>query len=83
MISDHKIDTRTTSTDAPPAPPAAARPSSALLWVLLVLGVFADVTASAVLHEVYVSSASGLLVLGCVAALVLRARAARSAQHGA
>jgi len=83
MTSDPTTDRRTTATDAPSATPAAARPGSAVLWVLLVLGVFANVTASAVLHDVYVSSASGLLVLGCVAALVLRARTGRSAQHGA
>jgi hypothetical protein len=78
MTSDHTIDTRTTTTDTPSAPPAATRSSSALLWVLLVLGVFANVTASAVLHDVYVSSASGLLVLGCVAALAVRAHRNRT-----
>ena len=77
MTSDHKIDSRTTTTGTPPTPPAS-RPRSTLLWVLLVLGVFVNVTASAVLHDVYVSSASGLLVLGCAAALVLGARAART-----
>jgi hypothetical protein len=78
MTSDPMIDSRTPTSDAPPAPPVATRPRSGLLWVLLVLGVFANVTASAVLHDVYVSSASGLLVLGCVAALALRARTTRT-----
>jgi hypothetical protein len=80
MTSDHTIDSPTTTTGTPPAPPATNRSGSTLLWVVLVLGVFANVTASAVLHNVYVSSATGLVVLACVATLVLRARAAR---HGA
>jgi uncharacterized membrane protein len=80
MTSDHTIDSPTTTTGTPPAPPATTRSGSTVLWVVLVLGVFANVTASAVLHNVYVSSATGLVVLACVAALVLRARAAR---HGA
>ena len=78
MISDPKIDSRTPTTEVPATPPAATPPRSAPLWVLLVLGVIANVTASAVLHDVYVSSATGLLVIGCVAALALRARTART-----
>jgi uncharacterized membrane protein HdeD (DUF308 family) len=82
MTSDPTNDRPTSTTDAAPTPPAATPPqssSSTWIWVLLVLGVLANITASAVLHNVYVSSATGLVVLGCVAALVLRARAAR---HG-
>jgi hypothetical protein len=81
MTSDPTHDRPTSTTDAGRTPPAATPPSrssSTWIWVLLVLGVLADVTASAVLHNVYVSSATGLLVLGCVAALVLRARAGRN-----
>jgi hypothetical protein len=77
MTSDPMPDSGTTPTPTtPPDPPRRA--GSSALWVLLVLGVFANVTASAVLHNVYISSATGVLVLGCVAALVLRARAART-----
>lgn len=84
MTSDLKIDSPTTTTGTPSAPSTSTPPtngrSNAWLWVVLVLGVLANVTASAVVHNVYVSSATGLVVLACVAALVLRARAAR---HGA
>jgi hypothetical protein len=78
MISDSMIDSRPPTTRTPPAPPAETRPRSALLWVLLVLGVLVNVTATSVLANVYVSSASGLLVLGCVAALALRTRVPRT-----
>lgn len=76
MTSEPTPDRPTPTPSAPPQT-AAPRPGNAVLWVLLVLGVFGNITASAVLHDVYVSSAFALLVLGCVAALVLRARAAR------
>lgn len=60
-----------------PPPPSTRRPRSTVLWVLLVVCVFANVTASAVLDDVWVSTATGVLVLACVAALVLRARSGR------
>jgi hypothetical protein len=81
MTSDPTNDHPTPTAGAVPTQPVATPPStssSTWIWVLLVLGVLANVTASAVLHNVYVSSATGLVVLACVAALVLRARAARN-----
>jgi hypothetical protein len=78
MISDSMIDNRPSTLDTPPAPPVVTRPRSALPWVLLVLGVLTNVTFHSVLTNVYVSSASGLLVLGCVAVLAARARFPRT-----
>ncbi len=78
MTSDSMIDSRTPATDAPPTHRAATRPRSALLWVLLAVGLLTDVTFHSVLENVYVSSASGALVLGCVAVLAVRARNART-----
>lgn len=78
MTSNSMIDSRTTTTDAPPAPAVTTRPRSRSLWVVLVLGVLINVTFHSVLTNVYVSSASGLVVLGCVAVLAARARFART-----
>jgi uncharacterized membrane protein HdeD (DUF308 family) len=84
MISDSMIDSRTATTDAPPATPVTpvtpvvSRPRNPLPWVLLVLGLITNVAFHSVLENVYVSSASGLLVLGCVAVLAGRARFART-----
>lgn len=81
MTSNSMIDSRPPVTDAPPAEsagPVATRPRSALPWVLLVLGLLTNVAFHSVLENVYVSSASGLLVLGCVAVLAARARFPRT-----
>jgi hypothetical protein len=46
--------------------------------VLLVVGLLVNVAFHSVLENVYVSSASGLVVLGCVAVLAGRARFSRT-----
>jgi len=76
-MSSEPVTDRPSDSSTPP-PPVTSRPRSTVLWVLLVVGVFANVTASALLHSVWVSSATGVLVLACVAALVLRARSGRT-----
>lgn len=66
------------SDSSTPPPPVTPRPRSTVLWVLLLVGVLANVTTSALLDDVWVSSATGVLVLACVAGLVLRARSGRT-----
>ena len=81
MTSNSMIGSRTPVADEPQPEsggPVATRPRSALPWVLLVLGLLTNVAFHSVLENVYVSSASGLLVLGCVAVLAARARFPRT-----
>jgi hypothetical protein len=76
MSSDPMINRPPTT--ATTSPVAARHPGTAVLWVLLVVSVLANVTASTVLDNPYVGAVTGALVLGSVAALVLRARSART-----
>jgi hypothetical protein len=82
MTSNSMIDSRPPGTDAPPTTvpvtPVTTRPRSPLPWVLLVVGLLVNVAFHSVLENVYVSSASGLVVLGCVAVLAGRARSSRT-----
>jgi hypothetical protein len=73
MTSLPMIDRRTAPARTP-SPSSARRAGSVLLWVVLVVGVLAHITSSAVLTTPYLGGASGVLVLACVATLAVRAR---------